>query len=94
MTLWSAQSEHLKKKVMSPKLRSKFLRARRVIAATCLAVAVAVVTISAQYGVFNEGFEGEIWELIETLPVDEGFSSGVAWVNGELYVLNYYTGVV
>jgi hypothetical protein len=65
-----------------------------VIAATGLAVAIAVVSITAQYGVFNEGFEGEIWELVQTVPVDNGFASGVAWVNGELYVLDYYNAIV
>lgn len=82
------------------------VRVRRFFAATFAACTVAAVTLTAQFAVFNEGFEGEIWELIATLDlpdiVDEGgepvpfsnWASGIAWVDGELFVADNYSSVI
>lgn len=79
---------------------------RRIVLATVAACVVAAVTISAQFAVFNEGYEGEIWELLATLelpdvvddngdPVPYGnWASGIAWVEGELFVADNYSSVI
>lgn len=107
---------------------TRFARPSRITAAICVAVALAAIGTTAQspppYGVFDEGFEGEIWELRGTvdLPAIEpkvcdqavdangnpiigpdgqpeqvcnfpsNFASGVAWIDGELYEVDFYSG--
>lgn len=79
---------------------------RRWIIASLFAVVAGAATISAQFPVFNEGFEGEIWELIATLQMpaavdsdgnprpNANWAAGIAWVNGELFVADNYTSVI
>lgn len=81
-------------------------RVRRVFGATALALTLAATSTIAQFGVFNEGFEGEIWDLIATLDlpdVEDGdgdpdtsfnWASGIAWVNGEVFVADNYSTVI
>ena len=42
---------------------------RRVITAVIATAFIGAATISAQFVVFDEVFEGEIWELISTLQI-------------------------
>src|SRR3989338_38609 len=90
---------------MSP-LRST-RRGKQILVGTLLASAVAIAGLTAQgYGVFEPGFEGEIWELRATLPLPAvtnefgdpvpfaNWASGIAWVDGELFEVDNYTGVV
>ena len=83
---------------MLTKLPRLTAHARRTFAATVFASLIAAASITAQFGVFNEGFEGEIWELVQTLElpdaVDGNWASGIAWVDGELFVVDNYSWVI
>jgi hypothetical protein len=79
---------------------------RRLITAVIATVFVGAAAISAQFVVFDEVFEGEIWELISTLQIPPAvdadgeprpganWASGIAWVNGELFVADNYMSVI
>jgi hypothetical protein len=72
------------------------IRVRHSLAASVFACTIAAATISAQYGVFEPGFEAEIWELMTpSLQIPrqgDDWASGVAWINQELFVVDNLTG--
>jgi CshA-type fibril repeat protein/VCBS repeat-containing protein len=80
--------------------RSRASHVRRLATATFVAAVIAIAGIRAQdYGVFEEGFEGEIWELRDHLPIvgsttSDTFAAGVAYINGELFVADNYNGTI
>lgn len=85
---------------MTGKPPSLAARVCRWIATVMFAVIVGAATIGAQFAVFNEGFEGEIWELIATVQIPgaadghANWASGIAWIDGELFVADNYTSVI
>ena len=76
---------------------SRVSRRLRILAGVVVVMLVAIGTITAQFATFEEGLEGEIWELLQPdldLPdSDNGnWASGVAWVSGELVVVDNLSG--
>jgi len=65
-----------------------FVRRRaRLLFATLAVIAIAAGTALAQFGTFNPAFDGELWGVRHELtPGSDATPSGVAFVNGTLFV--------
>ena len=65
---------------------NKSARVPRPLIAAVTGVLLAVVTVAAQSGIFNEVYEGELFgvqQILEPLP---GYAAGVAYLNDTLYI--------
>ena len=76
-------------------VRSKMSGLLRHLCVAATAVLLAVVTVGAQFGVFDEAFGGELWVVRhEVTPPGGGTTAGVAYVNGTLFVADSANGTL